>query len=151
MQPFDCEALRESFPRQPINTWSSLAFVLVAVVLWRRQRRLAAGAVAVAGVGSVLFHGVPSAGSSLVHDVGLYAAVAVALLEVWRRTAAGRPPWAAGGVVALGLLLWATTRTGGPLCRPGSLLQGHAGWHGLAALAYLLTFLNGRSVPREAA
>ena len=29
----------------------------------------------------------------------------------------------------------ATTRTGAPLCRPGSALQGHAVWHGLTALA----------------
>jgi hypothetical protein len=29
----------------------------------------------------------------------------------------------------------ATTRTGAPLCRPGSALQGHAAWHALTALA----------------
>jgi hypothetical protein len=43
--------------------------------------------------------------------------------------------------VSLGLI-WiaaaavnAATRTGGPLCRPRSVLQGHAAWHALTALA----------------
>jgi hypothetical protein len=30
------------------------------------------------------------------------------------------------------------TRTGAPLCRPESLLQGHAAWHALTALAIAL-------------
>lgn len=140
MQPFDCEALGGSFPRQVVNTWSSLAFLVAAVVLWRRGRRVAAVAAALAGVGSVLFHGAPSEVSSWAHDVGLYLAVAVATVEVWKRVVERRPPWLAAGVFSLGVAIWATSRTGGSLCRPESLMQGHAVWHVLAALAFALTF-----------
>jgi hypothetical protein len=50
---------------------------------------------------------------------------------------AGRPLpyWAAIALLAAGLVLDYLGRTGGPLCRPGSVLQPHAGWHALSALA----------------
>jgi hypothetical protein len=38
---------------------------------------------------------------------------------------------ALGAAVAVNLL----TRTGAPLCRPGSLVQGHGAWHVLTAVA----------------
>jgi hypothetical protein len=40
-----------------------------------------------------------------------------------------------GGLVALGGLAFLFGRTGSPLCRPGSLLQIHAAWHLLVAVA----------------
>jgi hypothetical protein len=43
------------------------------------------------------------------------------------------PAAAAGGTLALGALINGLSRTGGPLCRPKSLLQGHAAWHVLSA------------------
>jgi hypothetical protein len=46
-----------------------------------------------------------------------------------------RPEVVAAGTLALGTLLNVLGRTGGPLCRPQSLLQGHAAWHVLSAAA----------------
>ena len=40
-----------------------------------------------------------------------------------------------GNPAALGALLNVLSRTGGPLCRPKSLLQGHAAWHLLSAFS----------------
>jgi hypothetical protein len=53
-----------------------------------------------------------------------------------RRTA-WRPwsPWVAGPALAVGLAAQAFGRTGGPWCRPDSLLQPHALWHVLTAVA----------------
>jgi hypothetical protein len=56
----------------------------------------------------------------------------------WRRRGLRWPPATAaiagGAAIAVNLL----TRTGAPLCRPESLLQGHAAWHALTALAIAL-------------
>ena len=56
------------------------------------------------------------------------------------RAEAGRGPAPLGGLAVLGAgaLLHAVSRTGGPLCRPGALLQPHAVWHVAAAAAVLL-------------
>ena len=35
--------------------------------------------------------------------------------------------------LVLGVIINGLSRTGGPLCRPESLLQGHAAWHVLSA------------------
>lgn len=48
------------------------------------------------------------------------------------------------GLLGAGLLVYAFSRTGGPLCSPDSLVQGHAVWHllaaaGLASLASTIT------------
>lgn len=142
MEPFDCEILRAAgFPEQPVNTWSSLVFLAAAVVLWRRRHRIAGAALVLAGVGSIAFHGAPSGASEWMHDIGLYAAVAIAAVETWRRTASGRFPVVALVVFALGVGVWALSRTGGPLCSPESLLQGHAVWHAVAAAAVVILFL----------
>jgi hypothetical protein len=68
--------------------------------------------------------------------VGVLGAAAVATEGVARKL--GRPlgPAAvAAGTLALGGLVHGLSRTGGPLCRPRSLLQGHAAWHVLSAAA----------------
>lgn len=140
MEAFDCEALAGSFPQQPINTLSSLALIVAGAVLWRRGRRVVAAAVVLAGVGSVLFHGAPSMVSTWAHDAGIVATAVAAVVEVWKRTAVGRPPWSALGVGGVGVVVWGASRTGGPLCRPESVLQGHAVWHVLAAVALVLLF-----------
>jgi len=83
------------------------------------------------------------------------AGAAVAMIPVVSRTAQGALGLSAAaadvtaGVMGVGhsrraplAAIWiaaaavnATTRTGAPLCRPGSALQGHAAWHALTALA----------------
>ncbi len=140
MDLYDCEVFTAGFPRQPINTVSSLVFLLGAFVLWRRGRKLPAIALGTAGVGSILFHGAPSGVASLLHDVGVYALLALAAVEAWRRVSTGRWPVIALVVFGLGVGVWFWSRTGGPLCSPESLLQGHAVWHVLATVAVVALF-----------
>ena len=40
-----------------------------------------------------------------------------------------------GGAMALAFGIWNLSKTGGPWCDPHSLLQGHAVWHVLGAVA----------------
>jgi hypothetical protein len=131
----DCEALRDGWLGQPVNGLSSLAYVLAGVYVVRRDGppvpALALGAV---GVGSVLYHGPMPPGAELVHDGSLVALAAAILVALWRRSLRWPPALAvtaAGVAVAVNVL----TRTGAPLCRPASLLQGHAAWHVLTAIA----------------
>jgi hypothetical protein len=136
----DCEALHAGWLGQPVNALSSLAYVLAgAYVLRRGGLRASALALAAAGVGSLLYHGPMPWGAGLAHD-GSIAAVVVTVPFAWRRGAVGRPPPAALAVGAVAVVLNLLTRTGAPLCRPGSLLQGHAAWHVLTAVALGLWF-----------
>src|SRR5919106_1387647 len=63
-------------------------------------------------------------------------------------TAARGPPPAALTAGAAALVVNVVTRTGAPLCRPGGLLQGHAAWHILTAIAIASWFAPAR--PRHA-
>jgi hypothetical protein len=199
----DCEEWRPGLLHQPVNSLSSLAYVVAGVwVATRpgtdRAGRVAgvvfAGAVIGTGVGSLLYHGPQWPGSAFVHDAAIPSAVLfitvddLALLRGWTihrqmtayamavaaacllvavRPAAGGPIMAlsamsaaaaaaaaavlarhrrqvsarvalllAGTLLAAGLAGLAG-RTGSPLCRPHSLLQGHALWHALTAAALL--------------
>jgi hypothetical protein len=68
--------------------------------------------------------------------VGVLGAAAVASESVAvRRGHASGAAAVAAGTLALGGLVHGLSRTGGPLCRPTSLLQGHAVWHLLSATA----------------
>jgi hypothetical protein len=134
----DCEALRDGWLGQPVNTLSSLAYVVAgAYVLRRGGPRLPALALAAVGAGSVLYHGPMTSGAGLAHD-GSIAVLAATIPLAWRRRSVRRPPVAAavvgGAAIAVNLL----TRSGAPLCHPESLLQGHAAWHALTALAIAL-------------
>ncbi len=130
--PFDCEALGDGLLAQPINSLSSLAFLVAAVVVWRSNRLASVSLIAV-GVGSIAFHGQPSTASSWSHDLGLAALVAVVAAELWRRRRS--LPWPALGMLAVGVGVWFVSRTGGAWCDPWSAVQGHAVWHVLAATA----------------
>jgi len=147
--PFDCELIRQGWPAQPVNSLSSLAFLAVAAFVWRRGRPVQAGFLAGVAVGSAWFHSAPSGAASWAHDVTLYALVAVAAIELWELLAAGSRPLLAGGIFAVGAAVWFFSRTGGYLCRPESLVQGHAIWHTLAAVAAGLLFAFGPDRPRE--
>lgn len=50
--------------------------------------------------------------------------------------------WAAVAALAVGVVVFVLSRTGGPWCVPDSLLQGHAVWHLLTALALALWAVN---------
>jgi hypothetical protein len=201
----DCERLVDGLLSQPANAVSSLAFVLVGILVPIVVRRRSGGrtalgwsfglAVIMLGVGSAAFHGPGGALADWVHDASITAllllVVAVSLgnraswsdrrlLSGWALAApafifvegiwpqVGDPlnaPLAlvavlsvfgpqlpmrrfqpAGGsnrqqrgmlvgvtVLAAGALIMLLSRTGGPLCVPDSLVQGHAVWHVLAA------------------
>jgi dihydroceramidase len=194
-----CEGLRDSLIRQPANTWSSLAFVVVALWIAARLSRgvrsertvlagaepgLFLGALVLVGLGSAFYHasltfvgqvfdvsgmylvatfillhrlgprwGVPPLASvvgfvlangvlmaaqvttpslrRIVFGVLLVAALAVE----WRSSRVGRTWLAAGaGLMALAFAIWFIDRRR-LVCDPGSLIQGHAAWHLLGALA----------------
>ena len=56
----------------------------------------------------------------------------------WRRRSFPRPPALAVVALGLGAVANVLSRTGAPLCRPDSLLQGHALWHVLTAVGAAL-------------
>lgn len=68
----DCELIGQSFLGQPVNSITTVAFLVAGAVLWPRHRLrwIAAGLVAT-GIGSFLFHGPMPAGSEWAHDVSL--------------------------------------------------------------------------------
>ena len=137
----DCERIRDGLIAQPINTLSSLAYLVAGAALLVRRRDGVIGlafaiTVGANGVGGILYHGSGGTVSRWVHDVALYATVGFVLVMIvqrrkeWRRLLA--PRLLATG--ALAIVVYATSRTGGPLCAPDSVLQGHAAWHVLTAL-----------------
>jgi hypothetical protein len=131
----DCEALHDGVLGQPVNGMSSLAYVAVAAYVLRRGGPPApAWALAWVGVGSLLYHGPMPPGAEWLHDASLVAVPAAALAVAWRRRSFPRPPVAAVVALAAGAVANVLTRTGAPLCRPDSLLQGHALWHVLTAV-----------------
>lgn len=60
---------------------------------------------------------------------------------------------AAAGALTLAFALWQPSKTGGPLCVPDSMVQGHAVWHLLGALStwFLFRFYVSRSTTRPMA
>jgi hypothetical protein len=141
----DCERIRHGLIAQPVNTVSSLAYVVAGGVIARRARRdggpletrrlLLAGAAVVAGLGSVLYHGPGGRWGKRAHDAGLAALV---VAQAVRRAGDHRPRREAAALTAAASVLHAASRTGRPLCRPDSLLQGHALWHVVSAIAVVV-------------
>jgi hypothetical protein len=130
----DCEAADGWFG-QPVNGLTSLAYIAAAVYVLRRDGPLVStAALAAVGVGSVLYHGPMLAGAGLIHDGSIAALVLACLVGVVRGTI-GRPPPVAMVTMAAAVAVNVLTRTGAPLCRPDSLLQGHGAWHVLTAVA----------------
>lgn len=122
-----------------MNTLSSLAYIAAGTYVLRRGGpRIPAAALVAVGVGSVLYHGPMPAGAELVHDGSIVALVITLPF-------AGRPPAAALVGLAAALVVNGLTRTDAPLCRPDSLLQGHAAWHVLTAAALAAWFTTGRA------
>jgi hypothetical protein len=144
----DCEALREGVLGQPVNALSSLAYVVAAAYVLRRGGPpVLALALALVGVGSVLYHGPMPPGAGPLHDASLLAVPVAALAVAWRRRSFPRPPAAAVVALAAGAVANVLTRTGAPLCRPGGLLQGHALWHVLTAAGAALWIVRWPPLP----
>lgn len=92
----DCELLHGGLLVQPVNTVTSLAFIIVGVVVASRRREdrsstaigFAALLVAV-GLGSVAFHGPQLPGAQLLHDTSIHLLLGFVVLQ---RVAADRGP-----------------------------------------------------------
>jgi hypothetical protein len=121
----------------------------------------AATALVLAGTGSFLFHAGLTAWSARLDGI-LVAVVVVALAAArWgpRRRRTGRGSGSRRRILTLlsacalatGAACWALGRTGGPWCRPQSLLQAHAAWHLLAGAAAGLWLAASRDTLDEAA
>ena len=195
-----CEEVRSDGIRQPANSLSSLAFVLVAAIVlfhgWRSDRvkaSLFALTLAFVGIGSALYHASLSFTGQFFDVLGMYLLATLALLlslsrirhlstvtmvaayaainsflaailwiaPVYRRwifaallagiiatemrNRGGERRYLLQAVAAMGIAfaIWILdfTRT---LCSPASLIQGHAVWHILGALAAWLLFLHYR-------
>jgi hypothetical protein len=138
----DCEALRDGWLGQPVNAWSSLAYVAAgAYVLWQGvpQGRTLAAALGAVGVGSFLYHGPMPAWAEPVHDWSIVA-LAAAVLAAWARRGFRRPPAVSFVIFGTAVTVNLLSRTGEPLCHPSSLFQGHAAWHILTALTIATWF-----------
>jgi hypothetical protein len=121
----------------------------------------AAAALVLAGTGSFLFHAGLTAWSARLD--GILVAVVVMAMAVarWgpRRRRTGHGPGSRQRTLTLlsacaltaGAVCWALGRTGGPWCRPQSLLQAHAAWHLLAGAAAGLWLAASRETLDEAA
>lgn len=143
----DGERLHPGAIAQPVNTASSLGYLAAAWWLYRRTpaaersraRTALAAAVAANGLGSMGFHGPGDRVSKAVHDASLWTIVALLAGDLGttllREPGQLRRRIGPLGLLAAGGVLNRMTRTGGPWHRPDSVLQGHAGWHLLSALA----------------
>lgn len=113
----------------------ALVAVDVAHVRGMRASRAAVLFVGLLGAALLVLVGRPAAWSLVLGAV--IASAAAAEFVRWR-SAGSRPgrAWVlALAVAAAALPLQLLGRTGGPLCEPTSLLQPHAGWHLLSAVA----------------
>lgn len=139
----DCEALHDGWLGQPVNSLSSLAYLVAGAYVFSRgepRSRAVAAALGAVGVGSVLYHGPMPVGAEQIHDWSIVALVA-AVGVTWIRDRWRRPPVATMATLALAAGVNVLSRTGEPLCQPDSLLQGHGLWHVLTALAVAWWFV----------
>jgi hypothetical protein len=153
----DCERIRPGLVAQPVNTATSLAFVVAAgaTALRSRRRGTPYGAqevafstlLALVGVGSVAFHGPQPRGAKVLHDAPIAGLLAVAATTPMVRRSRGRsalPGWTPQrGAVLAGIAVAATAafaggRTSSPTCCPDCAFQLHGLWHVLAAAGFVL-------------
>ena len=78
----DCERLAAGALAQPVNTYSSIAYVVVGVAVlglarppgrWRTPSSILAACLVATGVGSVAYHGPQPANAELMHDLPIVA------------------------------------------------------------------------------
>lgn len=185
----DCERILESWWGQPVNTVTSVGFVVAAGLVWWHRRDLpTAVLLAAIGAGSIAFHGPMPAWGEFLHDASIVLTLAwILLVEVGKErfwplafavglavsatpvvadpvqallavaaigailavSRRGPRRLTAVGIVATGALIGTLSRTGGPLCVPDSVWQGHGLWHIAAAAGLALWALAIRDVRRE--
>jgi hypothetical protein len=130
----DCEALRDGWLGQPMNSLSSLAYVAAGIYVARTEQAAFGVSLIALGAGSVLYHGPMPSGAGLAHDGSIVLFLVLMARFAWQRRLP-RPPLLAIVVAVVGITIYLPSRTGRPLCRPNSLIQGHAAWHVLTAIA----------------
>ncbi|WP_207782196.1 hypothetical protein [Phytoactinopolyspora limicola] len=86
----------------------------------------------------IIVAGAVGSASTAVQGLAGVGAVSATVIRAYARPSARRTILTAGVVVGAGALIGTLSRSGGPLCQPDSLLQGHAIWHVLAAVALVL-------------
>jgi len=142
----DCEAIGESVLGQPVNSLTTLAFLVAGAVVWRLTgRRGVAVGLAATGVGSFLFHGPMPSYAQITHDLTLWFLIGVVVVSIvvehrstreWRHLIG--PLLLLGAVAVVGRL----GATDNPLCDPDSLWQPHGLWHIGSAAAVTWWALN---------
>jgi hypothetical protein len=148
----DCELVGGGWLAQPVNAWSSLAYLAAAGFVASRRRDAVAvlGAIALVlvGVGSFAYHGPQPGWAGPLHDASIVVLLGIVLFAVGRR---GPPPPVAVVALLAGGLLYVMGRTGAPLCSPSSVVQLHAGWHVATAVAAgaVLALSRRASAPRR--
>lgn len=83
----DCERITDAFLSQPVNSLTSLAFVVAGLVVVARRpdRGVFAAAVMLVGLGSFAAHGPRWAGSEWLHDVTIAWVLILVVVEGSRR------------------------------------------------------------------
>lgn len=149
----DCEQVRDAVLAQPAATVTSLAYVVVGVLLAWWWRGLPAGArgaplgyaalLGLTGLGSIAYHGPQPAGAGAMHDLPIVALLMLAVGVPVVRSLRGRqvlaigsrgPRVVAGLAAIVAGVAYLAGRTGSPLCEPESLLQPHGLWHVASAV-----------------
>lgn len=109
----DCESIGVGLLRQPVNSLTTLAFVIAGIIVMTRrpERRWVGVALIATGIGSLLFHGPMPIGSEWAHDVTLAWLLLVVAADGTRWEALSRIP----SFVALGLLFGAVPVAADPV------------------------------------
>lgn len=139
----DCERIAGVALAQPVLAVTSLAYVVVGIVVlrWATRARavlvwLAGLAAVTVGIGSFAYHGPQPSWAQPAHDWPIVALAVILAAGLARSRVSPRSAWAtAGAVFAVGLAAYAAGRSGSPLCRPDSLWQYHGAWHVLTGVA----------------
>jgi hypothetical protein len=102
-----CERLGPGLLAEPVNLATNLAFLISAVIMWRRcagrpTGRVLAAILFVIGLGSATFHSVATPWASLA-DVGPIGLFILAYLFVTHRDYLGLPPLGAGLATAVAI------------------------------------------------
>jgi len=127
-------------PGGPVSRWlHDAALLATEAVVITVEAAEATGSelnrhhVTVAAAAGAALAMIPAVSGPAQGALGLSAAAADVTAGIRGEGHPRRAPLAAIWITAAAVN--ATTRTGAPLCRPGSALQGHAAWHALTALA----------------
>jgi len=124
--------------------WAAFAFAYACTRLRDLDDRVFVWLFAGVG-GALVLHQLtdfPPVSGTFLFGVVLGAYALLELVEVRRADVRYDRPWLwiAGVSFAVAFAIWLLSRTGAPLCDPHSLLQGHAAWHLLNALAMFALF-----------